>query len=189
MFINSKQYVYYMQTLELLGAGKKAKLLEGLLFRANAEIKIRNLANKLKINPGYLSVFVKRLKKEGLIKNGRIAIEEPRIRALKILLNVDRLRGALPRLNKSFLGIGIYGSWAKGTNTENSDLDVWIKVSEEPAVQKLSEIRRILREVTGAVEVSIVVLSKERVENIRAKDPVFYSSLLNSFHLRGEFID
>jgi len=190
MFINTKQHVCYMQTLEILCSEKKTKLLEWLLFNPTTKIKIRTISKTLGINAGYVSTVVKNLDTIGIVKNNLIDFDNPSTRSLKIYFNIEKVKEAVKRVkNKSVTGIGVYGSWAKGTNIEDSDLDLWIKTKKEISVKELSEIRSTIREISEVHKVSIIVLTKERLQEIKNMDGIFYASLLNSFRLRGEFVD
>ena len=102
----------------------------------------------------------------------------------------EKIAKAWQKMRKTgILGFGIFGSWSKGTNTESSDLDVWIKTKNELGVAELSRIRRILKQETGAPEISIIALTNKRIKELKNKDQLFYATLLNSFHIGGEQID
>jgi hypothetical protein len=47
----------------------------------------------------------------------------------------------------------------------------------------------MLHNETGASEVSLIVLTPKRINEIKSKDPLFYSTLLNSFIIGGEPVD
>ena len=179
-----------MQTVETMFSDKKTELLEWILAHPTTEIKIRQTSKILHINAGYISTVIKELQRKNIVKKNRINLENPNTRALKILFNIQKISSAARKLkNKSIVGVGVYGSWAKGTNIEDSDLDLWIKTTEEISVEDLSRIRGVIREQSGAHEVSLIVLTEKRIEEIKSKDQIFYSTLLNSFGIEGEFID
>ena len=179
-----------MQTLHLISTEKKLQLMEQMLYSQENKTRVRFIAKKLGMNPGYVSVIIKKMEKEGILENGRIKNENPKIKALKIVLNIEKIAKAWQKMRKTgILGFGIFGSWSKGTNTESSDLDVWIKTKNELGVAELSRIRRILKQETGAPEISIIALTNKRIKELKNKDQLFYATLLNSFHIGGEQID
>jgi predicted nucleotidyltransferase len=108
-------------------------------------------------------------------------------KGIKILLNIERID--LLKINKPFIkGIGVYGSWANGTNTVDSDIDIWIKTDKYPDEKELAHLSKILREMT-LTDVQLLVLTPEKIEQIK-KDTSFFSSLYNgSFLLWGEPIE
>lgn len=179
-----------MQTLRLLTTEKKLRLLEGILFSHGEKVLVRAIAKKLDMNPGYVSILIKKMEVGDIVEKGRVNDGSPRVRSLKIVLNIDKVTGAWEKLKRRKIrGFGVFGSWAKGTNSESSDLDAWIKTDKELGAQDISEIRKILRDETGATEVSLIAFTNDRITEIKEKDPLFYSTLLNSFYIGGEQVD
>lgn len=83
-------------------------------------------------------------------------------------------------------GIGIYGSWAQGPNTLESDFDLWVKVESYPSKQDLAILHKDLKSKINA-EINILVLTPEKIGMLKKTDPHFYSSLIRtSMPLRGE---
>ena len=97
---------------------------------------------------------------------------------------VDVLRGRFPESE----GIGIYGSWAHGTNFEGADLDIWLSMKKEPEDLKIAKARRELEERAG-VPVDITTATPERLKHFREKSEAFYFSLYNGLILWGEGLD
>jgi predicted nucleotidyltransferase len=83
-------------------------------------------------------------------------------------------------------GLGLYGSWARGTNHQDSDLDVWLSADSLPPESELARLQRDLSLQAG-VEVNLLVLIPEKLERLKREDPPFYNSLvINSVTLKGE---
>ncbi|MDD5148751.1 MAG: nucleotidyltransferase domain-containing protein [Candidatus ainarchaeum sp.] len=106
-------------------------------------------------------------------------------------MNIENLESAklaleVRKIFKDCEGIGLYGSWANGTNTKESDLDFWIK-SENENEKDMVKVRRFVKEKLG-LEASVIILTKKRLEGLKEKDFVFYSMLYNCFLLWGEAI-
>jgi predicted nucleotidyltransferase len=76
-------------------------------------------------------------------------------------------------------GIGAYGSWGTGTNTGESDLDLWVYGTTPPASADLARLQRSLREQLST-EVNLLVLTPGRIQNIRDDDPPFFASFSSS---------
>ncbi|MDD5162642.1 MAG: nucleotidyltransferase domain-containing protein [Candidatus ainarchaeum sp.] len=155
------------------------------------ELKVRSLARFAKVSPALVSGTIAILKKQGAINKGKIDLLHPSARALKILLNIESLTSAkfVPEIRSIFKdcnGIGLYGSWANGTNSKDSDLDFWVK-SESESEEKSAKISRFVKQKLG-LEASIIILTQKRLKELKEKDFVFYSMLYNCFLLWGEGI-
>jgi len=189
MFINSKQYVFYMSTL--LSKGRN-RIMEFVVDNPTKEIKVRQLARELRLSPAHVSRTLEILKKCKVLVNGRVDLSNPYARALKIFFNVKKL--IEEDVVKAFkelevLGIGVYGSWANGTNNEDSDLDIWVKVDKHPGEMKIASVENSVRRALGR-DVQTLVLAPDRIERMRKEDPIFYYSLAyGSFVISGESIE
>jgi predicted nucleotidyltransferase len=86
-------------------------------------------------------------------------------------------------------GLGLYGSWARGTNHQDSDLDVWIKADSLPAENMLARMQKDLSLQTRA-EVNLLVLTPEKLERLKREDKPFYNSLIiGQVTLKGESLE
>ena len=80
----------------------------------------------------------------------------------------------------------LYGSWASGTNTDESDVDIWIKTDKAPSTHELTQLYKKIRNKTSS-EIHILILTPEKIEHIKLNDPPFCDSLKNnSLVLEGE---
>ena len=86
----------------------------------------------------------------------------------------------------SVKGLGLYGSWARGTNHQESDLDLWIRADSLPFESDLARLQKDLsRQVES--EVNLLVLTPEKLERLKREDKPFYNSLvMSSVTLKGE---
>ncbi|MBN1324177.1 MAG: nucleotidyltransferase domain-containing protein [Methanotrichaceae archaeon] len=102
-----------------------------------------------------------------------------------MLLNIERIDLSALSLG-SARGLGLYGSWARGTNDQESDLDVWIKADSLLEQSMLARLQRDLSLQTGS-EANLLMLTPERLERLKIEDPPFYNSLVKDFvTLKGE---
>jgi predicted nucleotidyltransferase len=146
-------------------------------------LHIRDIADKLKISPGSAHKLASLLKKEGLVKEikqkNRIILsinnEKSIIKEIKRVINFSDIINAKAFERLSRLGsLGIYGSFADGTNDKESDLDLWIKTEK-----KELELRQTIRELENEmkVKVNLLILTKSRLESLKKNDPEFYLRL------------
>ena len=189
MFINSKQYVYFMATLF---SREREKIVEYVLSNPTEKAKVRELAKRLKLSPAHVSRTLRILTKDDFFKENAVDMSNPYVRALKIFLNLKKLKekGIIKMLKKiEVLGAGMYGSWSNGTNNEDSDLDVWIKVRKHPGERKVAAVSSDVRKILGR-NVQILVLTPERIDRLKKEDPIFYYSLVfGSMTLYGEAVE
>ncbi len=189
MFIKCKQIVYVMEILRVLATPKRGAVVEHVLNNPSLSIEVRGISKRTGTSPALVSRVVGTLRKAGLVKDDRVDAGNAMARALKILLNIRKIAVFIPvvRRVRWVVGVGVYGSWASGTNTEKSDLDLWIRVRKPVGEEKIAAIERVISQRTG-VECSIVVVDDERMRKMRESDKPFYYALANSFTLWGEGI-
>ena len=178
-----------MKIQPLFSTKERELILAYLLDHPSEKINMNQLARKLKISVGQIHKYVSILRKEGIVKG--IGIQDtPMVRSLRVLRNLQRIEekkliNRLKRHIPNILGIGIYGSWADGTNKENADLDVWIKLEKSPADIDIAKTRKELENVI-LVPVDITIATPEHMKHFREKSDSFYFSLYNGIKLWGE---
>jgi predicted nucleotidyltransferase len=189
MFINSKQYVYSMATLF---SRERERIIEYVLSNPTEKTKVRELAKHLGLSPAHVSRTLRILAKNDFFKKDVVDMSNPYVRSLKTFLNLKKLKeGDIIEMLKKIeaLGAGVYGSWSNGTNNEDSDLDVWIKVREHPGERKVAALSNDVRKILGR-NVQILILTPERIDRLKKEDPVFYYSLVfGSMTLYGEAVE
>jgi len=183
MFKNIKHKYLFMKE------SKGWEITKEILNNPEKEIHVRDIAKKLGVSPGLVSITVNELREKGFVKGNCVDITNPNVRAQKILINVETLNNIIDFLKKfGVLGVGLYGSYAKGTNTASSDVDLWIKVKKHPDIIKIANLRAQIRNRIN-VEPSLLFLTNEKISEMREKNPSLYYSLYHGFVLRGENID
>ena len=170
---------------DLFSSKERIKILEFVLYRETSTVT--TASQELSVSKGLVSQFLSHLQKVGILyrKMGYHPTDHVLTRAVKILLNINRIDLAKIKKKPFIRGIGLYGSWAHGTNVVNSDLDVWIKVGSYPDEKELADLVKILRQMTHT-DVQLLVLSPQKLEQVK-KDKPFFSSLYHgSLLLWGE---
>ncbi len=191
-FINQKHFVYNMETVVkgLLSSDERVRLLKKIMNTAGMNLSVRELAREVKVSAGFVSRYMRKLEESGIIEEGEVSLVNPKVRALKVFLNISEIMavdvvGAIRNRIKGVKGIGVYGSWANGTNLEGSDLDIWVLAGEVPASIDSANAAVEIEKKIG-VETSLHLLTDFELDELRKSESPFYHSLFNSFVLWGE---
>jgi predicted nucleotidyltransferase len=180
-----------MKLNDILSTEKRCRLINYILDNPEHEPAVEELSRTLKLSKGFVSQYLKLLEENKILKKNkkyRVNLENPLTKGLKILLNLERIEVKKFKKIPSLLGVGLYGSWANGTNKKDSDVDFWVKVKKYPPEEVLARVAAELRKKLGRVQ--ILILQPERIENMRKNDPIFYHSLVfGSIVLLGEGLE
>lgn len=173
----------------LLKTPERLNILHEVLLRD--EIRVTEISRDTDTSKGLVSRFLKDMEEESLLEREGVKYRNKNNslnRALKVMLNINLLRWE--EISPSWTqSAALYGSWAKGTNTTESDVDIWIKTDKVPTTRELNQIYKNLKEKTSS-DVHILILTPEKLEDIQQNDTPFYHSLLrNSLTLEGEPIE
>ena len=176
-----------MNIAKLFSTEERVKILENVIFRER-EFGVNEIAKQLNLSKGLVSKYFEILVNECVLgrKRRKFYVQNNiLVRSLKILFNLQKIDPKIFRKYKFVRAAGIYGSSVKGTNTESSDVDLWVKVEklkEESGIIKLaSELRRKIR------NVKVLFLDGGKIRMLREKDPLFYYSLyFGSIIIYGE---
>lgn len=171
---------------KLFGTEKRVRILSAILERET--FGVEELAGKLGMSKGTVSVYLKELAGGGLIqKRGRkFQWKDTSARKeLKRDVNYWTLREKLLPLREDWIrALGVYGSFARGENGPNSDVDVWILVEKEDPL-KIAELHEKLESLTER-KVDLMVLTPERLNRFKAENPYLYWSIkLSSLTIWG----
>ncbi len=179
-----------MNISELLSTPERERVLQRLLY-TSSQSSLYKIAREAKVSPSQVHKCISIWKKYGLIK-GTVPKDQALIRALRLSENIhflldkkllEQIQLALPNV----IGIGLYGSWAKGTNNENADIDIWIFLDKGVDDLQIGRIRRLLEKKLKK-KVDLTVLTVERLKELKDKNPNFYYSLYHSIRLFGDAV-
>lgn len=178
-----------MKLSTILSTKKREKILGYLLQHPSERINMNKLARDLNLSPGQIHKYVSILRKEKIIVNNLLREFYPTF-ALRLLWNIKRIQKVdianiahnhFPKLK----GIGIFGSWARGTNLEKADLDIWLKMEDEPSDLEIVKIKKAI-ERKIKVPLDIIIATPKRLKHFKEKSDVFYFSLYNGITIWGE---
>lgn len=169
---------------KLFSSEERVRILEYVLYRN--EVSVGEVSKELSLSKGLVSNFLALLYENKILgKNKRYyPLENGLSRAIKTVLNVNKIE--LSKIKKLFIkGIGLYGSWASGTNNIDSDLDIWIKTDKYPNEKELAQLSKVLRETVHA-DIQLLVLTPEKIEQLKKDEPFFSSLYYGSILLWGK---
>lgn len=176
---------------ELFKTPERVKILRHISIRKT--FSVQSVAKETGLSKGLVSAYLNYLVDERFLsREGRTFLREDGAmwHAIKIVLNIDLLRGKAP-LPPWADGIGIYGSWAEGTNDQDSDLDLWVSVGNyTPDLEfSVGELQQDLSYTTGS-DIHALILTREKMQDLKQRDVPFYTNF-RSTHLTldGEDID
>ncbi|WP_456366777.1 nucleotidyltransferase domain-containing protein [Thermococcus sp.] len=163
---------------ELLSTEERTRVLQYVLERDT--VGVEEVAKATGLSKGLVSKTLSLLAKYGMAeKDGRKfkILETPQKRELKRFLNFVTLYPKLKDLKENWIiSLGIYGSFARGENRPESDLDVWV-FTKKPGISRSARLKREIELAVGR-EVNLLLLTPNRLKALRENDPVFYYSLV-----------
>lgn len=165
------------------------------LIKREEGLYVREIAERLSVSPFAVHKSVKLFKnlgfvKEKKVKNRKTVYLERANAILQRTISLINISDLVT--NKNFqrlrdIGkVGVYGSFASGEDTRESDIDLWIY-----PFSKISDIglREITREIERdfETEVRLLVLNDSKIRELRENDPEFYYRLkLTSIFVDGD---
>ncbi len=172
----------------LFSTPERVKILKQVLF--NDDLTNNEIAMRTGVNKGLISVYLRELVNKGLlIKNGSKyrSSKSSVSKQVKILINLITI-GSWNIDTTKILSMGIFGSWATGENTSQSDLDLWImlkKIDNRITGELLSAISR-----NSDIEPDLLVLTPEKWKMICENDPPFHTSITrNGIKIHGDDLE
>lgn len=155
---------------------ERIKILEAIIYKKDS-VGVNTVASQLKLSKGFVSKYFDILEKEDIAKKtkGKFFItDSPLVKGIRILLNINNINPKIFRKFSFIKSAGLYGSCVKGENTEDSDVDLWIKtedISEEKLAALTSELNKKIK------KIKILFLTDKKMERLKKEDEVFYHSL------------
>lgn len=177
-----------MNINQLFSTRERIKILNRVIYKTG-NLNVNKVAKNVELSKGLVSKYFKHLTREGILekKDDSFLVQSGvNTRAVKILLNLNLFDTDLFNKYGFIKGAGIYGSYVKGTNNEDSDIDLWV-VTEETSEEALA---KITGELKNFGDVRPLYLTKDKLELLRKEDPTFYHSLVfGSITIHGDDIE
>jgi predicted nucleotidyltransferase len=160
----------------LFSTSQRIKILEAVIFRTGS-VSVNSIASQLRLSKGLVSKYFQILLKQKVLKQekGKLVVaDNASVKAFKILLNVRRIDMRTFSKYPFVVAVGLYGSCARGENTEDSDVDLWVRVKDVEETKFASLTSEINKKIKNA---KLLFLSDKKIEKLRKEDIMFYHSL------------
>ena len=166
-----------VQLFELLSSKSVSVVLGFFLGHPTTEIYAEKLRGKIKISKKSLFDALAKLEKESLLASKRVGRvktyslnrEKPVVKQLKILHSVSRLEPLLGGF-RGHAEVYLFGSAARGEDTETSDIDLLVigKTERSTAARILKDEMRQIRP---------VIMTALEYSRLSRADPAFYERI------------
>lgn len=160
----------------LFSTSERIKILEAVIFRTG-NVSVNNIASQIGLSKGLVSKYFQILLKEQILKKekGKLVVADSKsVKAVKILLNVRQIDTRIFSKYPFVTAVGLYGSCARGENTEDSDVDLWVRVKDVEETKIASLTSEINKKIKNA---KVLFLNDKKIEKLRKEDIMFYHSL------------
>ena len=139
----------------------------------------KEVVKATKVSKSAVNEALKELARDKLIlqeKKGRMSfysvdLNDPVIRRLKSTENVSLLKPLVEELKKISQKIILFGSFADGTNVEDSDIDLFV-LSDQP-----ESVQRIIQKFPLAEKIQPVIKKPSEFIGFDKKKPLFYQEI------------
>ena len=178
-----------MNIRALFSTDQRTRILRDVAYQTQT-INVTKTARRLGLSKGLVSKYLKILQEEGVLqqRDGDYTVADTTAtKAIRILLNLSALHDGFFTGRPIIRAAGLYGSAAKGTNTEGSDTDLWI-LTENASQDTLAKLTSDLRKTFG--NVTPLYLTPGKLNLLRKTETNFYHSLVfGSITLKGDDLE
>ena len=150
---------------------------------------VRDLARSLNYDVSMISKNLKQLEEVGLVTHEDVGnlvfyqanMESVLLRHMKIWLTLLELTDLIRDLDRVTTNSILYGSCAKGEDTYESDIDLFLETRDKEAVQKI--LARHQRKLTR--EMSPIVSTPDETYRLKTKDKTLFDHIQQGIILKG----
>ena len=168
------------------------KLLEIFYENPNKWYHIREISRIIKLSPTTASKYLNKLKKEGILDNKeerrhilfRANTEDKKFITKKINYNIDKIKnsGLITFLEEELIypkAIILFGSYAKGENTPDSDIDIFVLTESKKKIN-LSDYEKNLK-----TEIQLFVHNNKEFQLMKKNNKEIFNNIINGIKLYG----
>jgi len=165
-----------MNITEMFSTRERERILRAIIFQTSP-LSVGHLARSLKVSKGLVSQYLNILRKNGVLKKAKnrfLVQDNTKTTSIRLLFNIGDFDAGIFGRYGFVKRAGVYGSCAKGANTETSDIDVWILV-EGASERGLAELTRKLKAMDERIKP--LYLTQDRIGALKKEDLTFYYSI------------
>ena len=171
---------------KIFSTKERIKILKAIIF-SEKPISVNAMASHLKISKGLVSKYLDVMAKVGVAKrpdSKYLIVDSAVTKGIRIFLTIQAIDIEIFKKYDFVEAVGLYGSCARGENTENSDVDLWLQIKEVSDDLVASLTAAINKKIKNAKP---LFLTHKRIEKMKKEDELFYHSLaFGSIILYGE---
>lgn len=170
--------------------------LEILAALAEQESSLRELAERVNCSPAKIHQAISLFKRDGLVTTKRLKNrllilpdrKNPLYRRVKALINISKIINAKGYAPLKKIGLlGVYGSYAQGTDDKESDIDLLIVTDKKE--MELRDAIRILEKELGK-KINPLVKTRKQLGELEKEDKEFGIRLkLTTVELNGDLFE
>jgi predicted nucleotidyltransferase len=165
-------------------------VLELFLEDPMGEYHEREVVRTAKVSKGSANKMLRLLADQGFLtreRKGRMVFyslnrTEAVVKQFKILSNVYLLKGLIDQMKEESRRIVLFGSCAEGTDTKDSDIDLFVLTSTKNAIRR--EVRDFNR--TSDRNVAPVVIDTNEFARLKQEDKPLYENVQRGIVLWGK---
>ncbi|HVP25592.1 MAG TPA: hypothetical protein VMS81_06385 [Methanomicrobiales archaeon] len=155
----------------------------------SSKYHVRDLARSLNYDVSMVSKNLKQLEAMGLVTHEDVGnlvfyqanMKSVLLRHLKICLTLLELTDLITDLDQVTTNSFLYGSCAKGEDTYESDIDLFLETHDKEAVRKI--LARHRRRITR--EMSPIVNTPDETYQLKATDKILFDNIQQGIMLKG----
>jgi len=155
------------------------KTLNYLLAHPGKPFHERDIARKAGISYGSANGILNRLYKDGILQKkgaGRMCYytvdtSNAHLKELKILYNMLALEALVEKIKPHINKLVLFGSWATGADTEESDIDLFIVSSKEEFVNSILDTysRKIEKKIQAVIKTPVDLINLSKRDKVLMK--------------------
>lgn len=161
----------------LFSTKERIRILETVVLKTE-RIGVSSLAAELGLSKAFVSRYLDMLTRGEIVRRvaGKYEVKEssPLLKGIRIFLTLRRMNARIFKKYAFVQAAGLYGSCARGENIEDSDTDLWVKISSANDQEQAALIRDVKKRVRNA---KVLVLTEAKIKQLRQEDELFYHAL------------